>query len=344
MQRTHFAVLRNVNVRAQELLRAGVDSLRSYHLRAGVTGTSLIATIIRPIVLGGVHILAYLPGSVPFFETWNRINQTRANYFHGSQASLRQLGAALDLKGFAVSKNLRFIRCGGPLPAALRGKIADTSSWRYVYGYSMTEMGTICTTDRHITTLSGGNLVGPTTGGIVQIRSEDGEVIADGIGEIWVANDRGYDGYITLSGLDRSAKTGIWHRTGDLGRLDAEGHLYVIGRIDDMINIEIGRTVSPTALEEMLELDDRVASSAILPCSDRQGGTQMFAFIAAPGVEDEEEIREALVQLIRREAGDEFVPYRWSFLHEIPATPRGKVDRRALAAMIPEELKPERLG
>ena len=70
----------------------------------------------------------------------------------------------------------------------------------------------------------------------------------------------------------------------------------------------------------------------------------MFAFIAAPGIDDEEEVREALVRLIRREAGDEFVPYRWSFVDEIPATPRGKVDRRALAALMPEDLKPERLG
>ena len=61
------------------------------------------------------------------------------------------------------------------------------------------------------------------------------------------------------------------------------------------------------------------------------------------GIDDEEEVRKALVQLIRSEAGEEVVPYHWSFVDEIPATPRGKVDRRALAAWIPEDLKPERL-
>ncbi len=68
--------------------------------------------------------------------------------------------------------------------------------------------------------------------------------MADDTGEIWVACDRAYDGYITPSGFDRSAKTGIWHRTGDLGRLIAEGNLYVIGRIDDMINLDSGRMVA----------------------------------------------------------------------------------------------------
>ena len=132
--------------------------------------------------------------------------------------------------------------------------------------------------------------------------------------------------------------------TGDLGRLDVEGNLYVLERVDDMINIESGRMVSPAAIEEMLQQDDRVTSSAILPCNDRQGGTQLFAFVAASGIDDEDEVREALVELIRTEAGEEFVPYRWSFVDEIPATPQGKVDRRALAACIPDDLKPERLG
>ena len=180
--------------------------------------------------------------------------------------------------------------------------------------------------------------------GIVQIRSDKGNVIDDGTGEIWFACDFGYDGYITPSGLDRSAKTGVWHRTGDLGRFDAEGNLYVIGRMDDMIDIVSGRKVSPTAIEEILEQNDQVASSAILPCRDRHGGTRLFAFVAVTGIDDEEEVRKALVQLIRSEAGEEVVPYRWSFVDEIPTTPRGKVNRRALAALIPKDLKHERLG
>ncbi len=186
--------------------------------------------------------------------------------------------------------------------------------------------------------------MGPPLDAIVQIRSDNGEIIGDGTGEIWVASDRGYDGYITPSGLDRSAKTGIWHRTGDLGRIDGKGNLYVIGRSDDMINVVSGRMIAPGAIEEMLEQNERVVASAILPCSDRHGGTQLFAFIAAPGIDDQEEVREELVQLIRSKAGEEFVPYRWSFVDEIPATPAGNVDKRALAALIPDDLKPERVG
>jgi acyl carrier protein len=122
-----------------------------------------------------------------------------------------------------------------------------------------------------------------------------------------------------------------WYRTGDLGRFDADGYLYVTGRIKEMIN-RGGEKVSPREVDDVLTAHPAVARAVTFPVPHPTLGEDVAAAIVlrprAHASEDE----------IRRFVSDRLavfkVPRRLAFVDEILLGATGKPDRSQLAAAL----------
>ena len=118
-----------------------------------------------------------------------------------------------------------------------------------------------------------------------------------------------------------------WLHTGDLGRIDAEGFLYVEGRLGDMI-VSGGENISPTEVEAALLRHPDISEAAVVGREDAAWQEAVTAVVVLrPGAEvDGDELRSHCASVL---AGYK-VPKRIEFVGELPRTASGKLLRRAL--------------
>jgi acyl-CoA synthetase (AMP-forming)/AMP-acid ligase II len=135
-------------------------------------------------------------------------------------------------------------------------------------------------------------------------------------------------GYADGSGLgDRLSGDG-WFRTGDIARIDADGFLWIEGRVSDMVN-RGGLKVHPAEVEEVLRLAPSVADTAVVGVPDERLGEVPWAFVVPdPGGPFDPE---ALAALCRAHLAPYKVPVRFETIDALPRNEVGKVLRRALA-------------
>lgn len=149
-----------------------------------------------------------------------------------------------------------------------------------------------------------------------------GEIIAS------LDSDEAFAGYWNRPDADAKALRGGSYYTGDMGWLDADGDLWVAGRVDDMI-ISGGENIHPVEVEDVLARHARVKDVAVVGEPDEKWGERVVAFVVAvgPGLTAEELDRHC------RDAADlaNFKrPRRFVFVREIPKTSSGKILRRLL--------------
>jgi 2-furoate---CoA ligase len=151
---------------------------------------------------------------------------------------------------------------------------------------------------------------------------EKGEIIAS------LDSDEAFTGYWQRPDADARALRDGWYFTGDMGWLDADGELYVAGRVDDMI-ISGGENIHPVEVEDVLARHPDVADVAVVGEPDARWGERVVAFV----VPRRPALTGAAVDRYCREAPDlaSFKrPRRVVFVREIPTTASGKILRRLL--------------
>jgi acetyl-CoA synthetase len=152
----------------------------------------------------------------------------------------------------------------------------------------------------------------PVPGCEVQVRDADGPAAPGVVAEIMLR------------------RRGAWTGTKDLGVVDDEGHIFYRGRADDVI-ISAGWTISPLEIERTLLLHPAVAEAAVVGVPDELRGNVVCAYVVAPGAGDG--TAGELQQLVRDRLSPHEYPRAVFFVSELPKTPNGKIDRRALRAV-----------
>jgi steroid-24-oyl-CoA synthetase len=129
-----------------------------------------------------------------------------------------------------------------------------------------------------------------------------------------------------------------WLHTGDLGRLDEKGNLWITGRCKDMI-IRGGENIAPAAVERALLSIAGVADALVFGVPHADLGEEVMAVVVAAGDIDPARLREQLQGHVASFA----VPSRWRIQREpLPTNPAGKVDRAAISAQARAEATRER--
>ena len=161
-------------------------------------------------------------------------------------------------------------------------------------------------------------------------RVEPHEIAAPGVkGEIIASleSDEAFAGYWKRPDADAKALREGWYFTGDMGWVDADGDLWVAGRVDDMI-ISGGENIHPVEVEDVLARHADVKDVAVIGEPDEKWGERVVAFVVPGGALTAETLDHHC-----RASGDlaSFKrPRRFVFVAEIPKTASGKILRRLL--------------
>jgi O-succinylbenzoic acid--CoA ligase len=129
-----------------------------------------------------------------------------------------------------------------------------------------------------------------------------------------------------------------WLHTGDLGRLDGDGHLWVTGRISSRI-ISGGVNVDPAEVEAVLRTHPGVRDVAVVGVPDPEWGERVVAALVVDG---RPRVREELDNLARLVLSPAKRPRDFREVGSLPRNPNGKVDRAGVRALFPSRATPDR--
>lgn len=228
-------------------------------------------------------------------------------------------------------RTLRFVTASG---SRMRTDAVLTFMDRYgdvIYNsYNATEAGLISTAVPADLRAAPDTAGRPVSGTELRILDDqDRDVPRGEVGRIAVASGVLFEGYTsgdTKQFLDR------FMISGDLGRLDDQGRLYVVGRDDDMI-VSGGENVYPSEVERTLHAHDEVRECAVIGVEDDQFGQRLAAFVVpADGVEP---TAEDLRHYVRTQLASFKVPRDVVMLSELPRNASGKIVVRELQASLP---------
>jgi acyl-CoA synthetase (AMP-forming)/AMP-acid ligase II len=159
------------------------------------------------------------------------------------------------------------------------------------------------------------------------VDPETGDVLPVGRpGEIWVRSNQNMSGY--LNRPEATAETitdDDWVRTGDVGRLDADGYVYIEDRLKDMI-ITGGENVYGPEVESVLIEHPAVADAAVIGVPDDFWGESVKAIVVATEEVDAKDI----IEFCRRHLGGYKCPRTVDFVASLPRNASGKILKTAL--------------
>ena len=242
--------------------------------------------------------------------------------------SMLQLLLAQPLEDYDLS-SLRHLVCGAaPLPPEAAREIERRVPGLEVReGYGCTESGAVISS-----TPAGRRKLGsvgpPLPGYEVRILDDDDREVAVGErGEICCRAPGVMLGYWKAPETTADTLRGGWLHTGDIGRLDEDGYLWVVDRKKDLI-IRGGFNVFPRDVEETLVEHPAVAMAGVVGRPDPLHGEEVVAFVSLrPGSSAD---GEELVGFARSRLSAYKYPREVHVLDDLPLTPVGKVDRKAL--------------
>ncbi len=227
--------------------------------------------------------------------------------------------------------SLRFVASGAAaLPLEVAREWERRTGSRVLEGYGCTEaMSAVCVT-RPSDPPRAGSVGRPIDGCEVRIEGDDGNEVRDGEpGEICVRGPNVMQGYWRQPDATEAVMAGGWLHTGDVGRRDADGFVFVLERRKDLI-IRGGINVFPRDVEEVLAEHPAVAMAGVVGRPDELFGEEVVAFVVLRAGSDATE--DDLLAFAAERLSKPKRPKEIRFVPQLPLTPVGKVNRRELRA------------
>jgi long-chain acyl-CoA synthetase len=224
---------------------------------------------------------------------------------------------------------LRYVNSGAaPLAAQTREQWERrVPGSEILEGYGCTESGAVISVNPPGASRPG-SAGRPIPGYQVAIRDDnDADVSVGTDGEICVRADGVMAGYWNSPAETAATLRGGWLHTGDIGRLDADGYLYVLDRKKDLI-IRGGFNVFPRDVEDVLLQHPAVAMAGVVSRPDERLGEEIVAFVSLrPG---SQATPQEITEFARGRLAAHKYPREVNILASVPLTSVGKLDRKAL--------------
>jgi len=293
----------------------GYNPLPLFHVNAEVVA------VLGSLVSGGTLVLDDRFHRRGFADL---VRDRRITWVNAVPAILSILAA--DRPARPLPASVRFVRsASAPLPVSVLERFEAGYGVQVLETYGMTEAASQITANP----LDGGRRVGSVGVPVgVDLRVVGGRVQIRGDGVIRA--------YADGAGAERFGADG-WLDTGDLGRLDADGYLHLVGRDGDAIN-RGGEKVFPHAVEEVLRRHPGVRDAVVVGRADRVLGQVPVAHVVPEPPQDADRPERAgrlaaeLRELAARGLERSHVPVAVLVRAGLPAGPTGKVSRAAVAA------------
>jgi len=298
--------------------RIVITALPLYHIFA------LTVNCLAFLPFGVLNVLITNPRDFPAFVA--DLKKHRFSFISGVNTLFNGL---LNTPGFD-GLDFSALRCtfGGGM--AVQAVVAER--WKKVtgcvvtQGWGLTETSPVATANPLGMDFNG-SIGLPISSTDVSIRDENGKEVAVGsIGEICVFGPQVMRGYWNRAEETEAAMFGDWLRTGDIGRIDAQGFVYLEDRKKDMILVS-GFNVYPNEVEGVAAENPGVLEVAAVSQADAASGEVVALFVVK---RDPALTADALIAHCRKSLTTYKVPKHVYFRTELPKTNVGKILRRAL--------------
>jgi long-chain acyl-CoA synthetase len=201
-------------------------------------------------------------------------------------------------------------------------------------GYGLSETSPVATFNVLYKERKPGSIGEPIYGCEVEVFDEDDLQLAPGhVGEIVIRGFNVMKGYYRRPDATREVFRSGWFHTGDVGKKDEDGYLYIVDRKKDMI-IRGGFNVYPREVEEVLYAHPGVREAAVVGVPDPEYGEEVKAYVSVktgPGT------REVAVDELRQHCRENLAaskyPRLFEILPDLPKGPTGKILRKELRAL-----------
>jgi long-chain acyl-CoA synthetase len=232
-----------------------------------------------------------------------------------------------DLK--KIADNLRLSVSGGSaMPVEVMKAFEERFSVKILEGYGLSETSPVATFNRVDKVSKPGSVGLPVWGVDVRVVDEDGNDVPQGdLGEIVIRGHNVMKGYYQKPEATAEAFHHGWFHSGDIGRFDEEGYLYIVDRVKDMI-IRGGLNVYPREVEEVLMSHPDVSLAAVVGVPHERHGEEVKAFVVLK--EGAELTEDALMAWSKSMMADYKYPRQIVFRDTLPMNATGKILKREL--------------
>lgn len=282
---------------------------------------------------------------------WQVVDKYAVSIFYTAPTAIRQLMA--DGDGYVTCTSRKSLRLLGTV-----GEPINPEVWEWYHGvvgdrrcpvvdtWWQTETGGIMISPLPgATKLKPGSVTRPFFGVQPALVDEHGEIIEEVEATGNLVMLQAWPGQIRTVYGDHQRVIDTYYSqypgkyfTGDGARRDADGYYWITGRVDDVINVS-GHRLGTAEIESALVLHENIAEAAVVSSPHDIKGESIYAFVTPmTGFEPSEELRQELVQLVRREIGPIARPDVIQWAPGLPKTRSGKIMRRILRKIAADEV------
>lgn len=288
----------------------------------------IVACLLAPLVSGGRVLVSEGIDASRFYRL---LIEYKATWFSAVPTRHRNL---LEYRqshpGVREAHRLRFIRSSSSsLPIALLEALEAAFGVPVIEAYGMTEAAhQMCSNPLPPATRKPGSVGLPAGQEVRVVDGQGKEVGAGEVGEVVIRGENLTPGYLNLPEERQERFEGGWFRTGDLGRMDADGYLFLQGRVKEIVN-RGGEKVSPAEVDDCLFGHEGVAEAVCFGVPHPSLGEDLAAAVVLHAGSDatEPSLRAHLFERLSHFK----VPSRILIVDAIPKSSIGKVQRRQLA-------------
>src|SRR5487761_1193153 len=303
----------------------GFNPLPLWHINAEVVG--LLATLVA-----GASLV--LDDRFHRTDFWSLVDRLEVTWINAVPAIISRIVEVN--RDESVPSRLRFVRsASAPLSPALMTAFERNTGVAIVESYGMTEAASqIC-----VNPLDGPRKLGSVglpVGVELRVTAFEDPRASDGVDAV----DTAIVGHVEIRGpsvITRYEVNGYedrfdaqgWLKTGDLGFLDADGYLFLVGRSDDVIN-RGGEKIFPREIEEILLAQPGVRSAAVIGALDEVLGERPVAYVVPDAAAVADEVAALLRAVCAERLPRHKQPSEFWLVDEMPLGPTGKISRRLL--------------
>lgn len=297
-------------------------------LYSNISWVSMLSTF----VVGGTLVIErqFDPAAVLRSITAHRVT-------HGSLVPIivQRLLEAPEFASADLSSLRALMCCGSPLPPPVKLRALRDFGCAFIELYGLTE-GVITTLDPEDAAGRESSVGKPLPGtDLLLLDEQDRPVAPGGSGEIVARGHITMVGYYNRPDADaesswRDPDGRLWFRTGDIGRLDEQGYLYIVDRKKDMI-ISGGQNIYPADIEAVAAAHPRIAEIAVIGIKSSKWGETPYAVVVPRGsTDDGESLAAELRDWINARVGRQQRIAGVAIAAGLPRNPNGKILKREL--------------
>jgi fatty-acyl-CoA synthase len=286
---------------------------------------ALGASALPVLYVGGSLVLK---GFYNASEVIGLIARERINYMFAVPVMFQLLPKTEEWPAADFSHVHFFIAGGAPMPLAVIRQYQEDKGICFSQGYGMTETFRLTSLDLDDSIRKAGSVGKEVLHVLLRIVDEQDRDVAPGeSGEIIVKGPNVFAGYWNRPAETAEAMRGGWFHTGDMGRRDEEGFIYIVGRKVEMI-ISSGENIYPAEVERVIQALPEVREAAAVGMPDRKKGEVVAVFVM---LKEGAVLTEAvLLAAVQGKIAPFKIPKKVIFVEDFPRNSTGKILKKEL--------------